>query len=808
MLTLLQILLLLAVIATAGFVRLALPVAAAAFAVMLMILTQYGSLSGILLVPIWLIFIAVTGFFLLAPLRRRYLSHPIYHMFRRMLPPISETEREALDAGDIWWEAELFSGRPDWQRLHNFPKPALNLTEQAFLDNQVEVLCAMLDDWQITHKDHDLPAEVWAYLKQEKFFGMVIPQQYGGLGFSAIAHSTIVLKLSTRSISTAVNVMVPNSLGPAELLLHYGTDKQKNYYLPRLAAGDEIPCFALTGPDAGSDAAAMTDTGVICKAMHEGKETLGIRLNWDKHYITLAPVATVLGLAVKLYDPDHLLGAEESLGITCCLIPTNTPGVDIGKRHFPLNLAFMNGPTRGKHVFIPLSSVIGGPDMVGKGWSMLMDCLSVGRSISLPALGTATCKFSALMTGAYARVRHQFKTPIGYFEGVEEGLAVIAGYAYMVEAARVLTAGAVDQGVKPSLASAIAKYHMTECGRHAINAAMDIHAGRGVQLGPKNYLGRIYQATPISITVEGANILTRNLMIYGQGAVRCHPFVRAEMEAAHVEVEHEGLQQFDKILYSHVGFMLSNIIRTLIFSFGGERLVQAPVTGPTAKYYRSLTRMSSALAFVSDIAMLILGGDLKRKERISARLGDVLSYLYLGSSVLKYYHDNGAKPEELCFVEWSLTTCLYKIQVAFDGFFANFTNRPLAYLLRFVVFPFGRHYTPPLDKTDRQIARVLLSPSASRDRLTQYCYKGEGSDDLVAAVLIAFEKMSAASDIYKAVYKAVREGIIARYSVFSQQAEAACAKGVISQDELEIILASEAACKHVIRVDEFDPDSL
>ncbi|MDF2868278.1 MAG: acyl-CoA dehydrogenase, partial [Gammaproteobacteria bacterium] len=549
---------------------------------------------------LWLIFIPVAVIFNFPLVRQRLLAKPLMRFVRKSLPPMSSTEREALDAGDTWWEGDLFKGQPDWQKLYSLPKPQLSAEEQAFLDNQVETLCGMLDDWQIVQHDKDLPQEVWNYIKKERFFGIVAKKEYGGLGFSALAHSTIILKLASRSISAGVTVMVPNSLGPAELLYHYGTKEQKDYYLPRLARAEEIPCFALTGPEAGSDAAAMTDTGVVCMGEYQGKQVLGIRLNWNKHYITLAPIATVLGLAFKLYDPEHLLGQQDDVGITVCLIPTSHPGVEIGRRHLPLNFAFMNGPTTGKDVFIPLDWIVGGPQMAGQGWRMLMECLSIGRGVSLPATAVANAKLSYRMTGAYARLRKQFKTSIGTFEGVEEALARIGGYAYLLESTRLLTLTGLDLGVKPSVVSAIAKYHMTELSRQIMNDAMDIHAGKGIQMGPRNYLAHGYIAIPISITVEGANILTRNLIIFGQGAIRCHPYVRQEMEAVADANQIRGLQTFDKLITGHIGYMMSNMVRSFVMGITAARWLKVPAyAGELTYYHRQIIRMSTALAFVA-----------------------------------------------------------------------------------------------------------------------------------------------------------------------------------------------------------------
>lgn len=761
------------------------------------------------LVVSWLVFIPLAIIFNIHLLRQYWLTKPLMQFFRKALPPMSTTEREALDAGDIWWEGNLFKGQPDWEKLYHFPKPRLTDEEQAFLDNQVETLCRMLDDWQIVQHDKDLPPEVWDYIKKERFFGLVAAKEYGGLGFSALAHSAVIAKIASRSISAGVTVMVPNSLGPAELIYHYGTEEQKNYYLPRLARAEEIPCFALTGPGAGSDAAAMTDTGVVCMGEFEGKAVVGIRLNWNKHYITLAPIATVLGLAFKLYDPDHLLGQQEDIGITVCLIPTSHPGVEVGLRHLPLNFAFMNGPTRGKDVFVPIDWIIGGSKMAGHGWRMLMECLSIGRGISLPATAAANAKLCYRMTGAYASLRKQFKTSIGEFEGVEEALARIGGYTYLLEATRLLTLTGLDLGVKPSVVTAITKYHMTELGRQLLNDAMDIHAGRAIQMGPRNYIAFGYMGIPISITVEGANILTRNLIIFGQGAIRCHPYVRKEMEAVADSNQIRGLQAFDKLIASHIGYVISNTVRTLIMGLSGAKWVNVPAeAGSLAGYHRQITRMSTALAFVADIAMMLLGGNLKRKERLSARLGDVLSYLYMATAVLKFYADNGKQQNDLAHVHWALQFCLYQCQEAFYGFFANFPHRYLAKSIRWLVFPWGRSYCYPGDKIGHAVASQMLKPSELRDRLTQGCFLPQDANYAVGRVEMAFAKMVTARPADDKLSKAIRAGIIPRLADFTEQLEVAEIKGVLTPEEVQTIKDFEASRQEVIKVDAFTQEEI
>ena len=614
------------------------------------------------------------------PIRRALLSNAMLRVFRKVMPPMSQTERDALEAGTVWWDGELFSGRPDWRKLLDVPAPRLTAEEQRFLDHECETLCAMVTDWETTNVYKDLPPPVWQYIKDHGFLGMIIPKQYGGLGFSAYAHSQVVTKLSTHCATVAVTVLVPNSLGPGELLLHYGTDAQKDHYLPRLARGLEIPCFALTNPHAGSDAASIPDYGIVAWGEHEGRRTLGLRLTWDKRYITLGPVATLLGLAFRAVDPDHLLGEREDLGITCALIPTSHPGVHIGRRHMPLNAVFQNGPNWGRDVFIPLDWVIGGAPMIGNGWRMLMECLAAGRGISLPSSNTGASKLAVRTTGAYARVRTQFKTPIGRFEGIEEPLARMGGNLYLMDATRLLTAAAVDLGHKPAVLSAIAKLHLTERNRQVVNDAMDIAGGKGICMGPSNFLGAAYMQIPVSITVEGANILTRSLIVFGQGAIRCHPFVLKEIAAtAEPDPARAGVA-FDRALFGHLRFTLSNLARTLVMGLTGSHFVGLPrdVAPQTRRYYQQLTRFSAALAFLADLSMGTLGGALKRKEKLSARLGDILSMLYLCSATLKRFELEGRQEADAPLMHWAIWDAMFKAQNAFEGVISNFPNRFIA----------------------------------------------------------------------------------------------------------------------------------
>ena len=736
-------------------------------------------------------------------LRRSLITARVFPMFRRVLPHMSDTEREALEAGDTWWETDLFRGRPDWRTLLGMPVGGLSEEEQGFLDNEVETLCAMLDEDRIVRKDHDMAPEAWDYMRSNGFFGLIIPRRYGGREFSSFAQSSVVTKVSTRSLSAAVTVMVPNSLGPGELLMKYGTEAQKDYWLPRLADGRDIPCFALTGPDVGSDAGAMPDYGIVTRGMHDGEEVLGVRVSFSKRYITLAPVATVVGLAFKLYDPDGLLGDRESLGITCALVPADHEGISIGDRHFPMGLAFMNGPIEGEDVFIPLDWIIGGPEMAGRGWRMLVECLSVGRAISLPALGTAASKVSFRMTGAYARIRRQFKLPIGRFEGVQEAMARIGGGTYTLEAARCLTASAGDLGIKPSVVSAIAKYHMTERMRVVVNDAMDVHGGRGIIYGPRNYLGYAYQAMPVAITVEGANILTRNLMIFGQGAIRCHPYVLGEMQAA---ADHD-LHGFDRLLFGHIGYSINRGVRAFTLGLTGSRLVRAPVRGPTARYYRELSRMSAALAIVADVSMGVLGGELKRRERLSARLGDVLSQLYLGSAVLKFHYDAGEPADELPYVEWSVQHSLAEIYRALDEFFDNFPGRGIARALRVLVFPLGRPYRAPRDRLGGRVAEAMMEPGGARDRVSQGMYLGTGPNDPIGRMEATFDLLLRAEEPYDRFQKAAAKGRLSGFT-FKERLEDAVTREVLTADEAELVADYERHRRDAIATDAFDKREL
>jgi len=743
------------------------------------------------------------------PTRKRWVTAPIFRAFAKALPSMSQTERDALEAGTVWWEGELFRGNPNWQKFLSYAWPKLTPEEQSFLNHETETLCQMVDDWACSQKK-DMPDEVWQYIKEEGFLGMIIPKEYGGKGFSAYAHSQVITKLSTRSSAPAVTVMVPNSLGPAELLLHYGTPEQKLYYLPRLARGEEIPAFALTSPWAGSDAASIPDAGVVCRGEYQGREVLGIRVSFNKRYITLAPVCTVFGLAFQLYDPDHLLGKGKEIGITLALIPANHPGVEIGRRHLPLDAVWMNGPIRGENVFIPLDFVIGGEAMVGKGWRMLMECLAAGRSISLPGSNTGMQQVTARAVGAYARVRYQFKTQIGRFEGVEEALARIGGNTYLCDAARVFTAAAVDQGEKPSVVSAIVKYHVTERARQTVNDGMDVLGGKGICLGPQNFLGRAYEQIPVGITVEGANILTRSLIIFGQGAVRCHPFVLAEMRAA----EEGDLDAFDEAFWGHIAYTLNNGARALVMGLTGARFVAVPdhVAPECRRYYQQLTRFSAAFAFLADVSMGVLGGALKRKERLSARLGDILAQLYLASATLKRFEADGRPQGDAPLMHWAIWDAFYRAQQAFTGVIDNFPLALARALVRLVIFPYGRPFRTPDDHLGHRVAAALIEPGETRNRLTSLVYLPQSLDEPLGALEAALVATKACEPIEAKLREAQKKrrftptiAVLASASVDALWNDA-LQQGVITDAEYQQVVQRNWLRDLVVRVDDFPYD--
>lgn len=741
-------------------------------------------------------------------LRKPLITRPFMRAYLRLLPAMSQTEKEALEAGTVWWDGELFTGAPNWRKLMLAQRPQLSSAESEFLDGPCEELCRMLDEWHITHELGDLPPQVWEFLKSRGFFAMIIPKKYGGLEFSAYAHSCVLTKISSRSPTAASNAAVPNSLGPAELLNHYGTEEQKSFYLPRLARGEEVPCFALTGPRAGSDAAAIPDTGVVCRGMWQGAEVLGLKLNFDKRYITLAPVASVIGLAFRMFDPEHLLGDRSDIGITVALIPRNTPGITIGRRHFPLNIPFQNGPVHGKDVFVPLDCIVGGPKMAGSGWRMLVEQLSVGRCISLPSNTTGACKAAVWATGAYARIRTQFNMPVGRFEGVEAVLARMVGLTYTMDAARSVTAGAIDGGEKPSVPSAMLKYHVTEMGRQVANDAMDVHGGKGIMLGPNNYLARGYEIVPVAITVEGANLLTRNLIIFGQGAIRCHPYVLREMTAARNPDRAAGVDEFDRALFGHIGFTISNAVRSFIMALTHARFTRAPVAGPTARYYQHIVRFSASFAFAVDVAMLTLGGYLKKKESLSARLGDVLSAMYLASMVLKHHENQGRPEQDLPVVEWACRNLLYHAQEQLHGFLRNFPNRLLAGTMRVLIFPRGRIYSAPGDRLGHQVAALVTAPTQARERLCQYVYRRLEPGSPLG---LLHEAMTLAGELDPLLRRIRVEGVkTGRVSALDLpgQIQQALAAGLLSETEAAALREYDRKVMDLIHVDDFAPEEL
>ncbi len=765
-------------------------------------LMALGSLFNIIGIVSWLLFAVIALPINIDNIRQQFISMPLLAIFKKIMPQMSSTEQEAIDAGTTWFDADLFRGDPDWQKLHNYPRPRLSSQEKTFLDGPVEQVCAMVNDWHITHEIADLPPEIWQFLKENKFFAMIIKKQYGGLEFSAYAQSRVLQKLTGVSSVLASTVGVPNSLGPGELLQEYGTKEQQDYYLPRLAKGEEIPCFALTSPEAGSDAGSIPDYGVICHGQFNGEDVLGMKLTWDKRYITLAPIATVLGLAFKLQDPDNLLSEQEDLGITCALIPTDIEGITIGRRHFPLNVPFQNGPTQGKDVFVPLDFIIGGSDMAGQGWRMLVECLSVGRAITLPSNSTGGVKTAALATGAYSRIRRQFKMPIGKMEGIEEPLARIGANAYLMDAVTTMSTGAIDLGEKPSVISAIAKYHLTEKMRSSIIDAMDIHGGKGICMGPNNYLARGYQGAPIAVTVEGANILTRSMIIYGQGAIRCHPYVLAELEAANNSDNEQALNDFDHALFGHIGFSLSNISRSLWCSITGSRFLGSPYNDGTRRYYQLLTRFSANLAMLSDIAMLSLGADLKRKERISARLGDVLSQLYLASATLKRYNDEGRNTADLPLVQWAVEDCLYNIQHAIDELISNFPNKIVGKLLRVIIFPLGTWLKKPNDEISHKVAQLLQTPGSARTRLGQGQYLTRDGNNIFGRLEQVLEDIISCEPIYEKVCRELNKKL--PFYHLDKVAELGLTNNIISKVEAELLTTAEVGRQWVIAVDDFD----
>ncbi|HXA91733.1 MAG TPA: acyl-CoA dehydrogenase [Steroidobacteraceae bacterium] len=787
--------------------RLSLLAFSVTFTLLLAAYTVLGAPAGLWKGFLWIL-LALLWLLNVRPLRKPLITRPFMRAYRRLLPSMSQTEREALEAGTVWWDGELFTGAPRWERLGAAKAPQLSVEEQAFLSGPCEELCRMLDDWDITHRRGDMPKEVWDFLTAKGFFAMIIPRRYGGLEFSAYAHSCVLAKISSRSTTASSTVAVPNSLGPAELLNHYGTEEQKNYYLPRLARGEEIPCFALTGPRAGSDAASIPDTGVVCRGLWQGHEIVGLKLNFSKRYITLAPVATVIGLAFRMFDPDGLIGTRKDIGITCALIPRNTPGISIGRRHFPINIPFQNGPIQGRDVFVPLDVIIGGTPMAGQGWRMLVEQLSVGRCISLPSNATGGAKAATWASGAYTRIRRQFNAPISSFEGVESVLARMVGLTYTMDAARSVTAGAIDGGEKPSVPSAMLKYHVTEMGRQVANDAMDVHGGKGVCLGPRNYLARGYESVPVAITVEGANILTRNLIIFGQGAVRCHPFVLREMNAARATDRRQGVKDFDAALFGHIGFAISNAVRSFVLALTLARLQRVPERGPTRRYYQHIVRFSASFAFAVDIALLVLGGYLKKKETLSARLGDVLSCMYLASMVLKHYDNEGQPPEDLPIVEWACRNLLYHAQEQLHVFLRNFPNRFIAAVMRVAIFPRGLTYFAPADRLERELAQLVTNPTQSRERLCRFAYTSLEPGNPLGLLQEALVLAQSAEPLEKRIrVEGVKTGKVTALDL-PGRIQQALASGVISETEAATLREYDRKVMELIHVDDFAPEEI
>ncbi|MEJ2680881.1 MAG: acyl-CoA dehydrogenase [Gammaproteobacteria bacterium] len=747
--------------------------------------------------------LAVTG---LPSLRIRWLTPLIFSMFKTMAPKVSKTEQVALDAGTVGWDGELFSGRPQWSTLLSKPAPNLSEEEQRFIDHQCAVAASMCNAYEIGVERADLPEALWEYIKKEGFLGMIIPKSYGGLGFSAKAQSAVLQKL-TYNDALMVSVCVPNSLGPGELLLKYGTDEQKNYYLPRLADGREIPCFGLTGPRAGSDATSIPDVGVVCRGVHEGKDVLGIRLNFDKRWITLAPIATVVGLAFRLFDPEGLLGGDDDIGITCALIPHDTSGMEIGRRHHPMGSPFMNGPIKGKDVFIPMSYIIGGEKMVGQGWRMLVECLSVGRCISLPSGAIGAGRYGVGYAGGFTRIRRQFNVPVAEMEGVQEALARLAGLTYIAQASVRQTANMIDHGEKPAVPSAILKSQLTEMQRQILMDAMDVHGGKGLTLGPKNYLGLSFASTAVSITVEGANIMTRSLMIFGQGAVRCHPFVLEELAAK----ADNDLNRFDRAIFSHIGLTIGNGVRAFTQGLG---LMQGdePFDDTVLKYVYGVNRFSAALGLCADAAMMSLGSSLKFRELISARLGDILSNIYLCSMVLKSWRETHPVAGEIAIMQYACQLLLHRAENALNDVLDNFPNRWLGRALKFITMPLGRRWAPPGDDLVRSIAKNVSTASPLRDKLLENTYDRVvegGKDNALARYNKLLAEYDKAEALYRRINKAYAQNELPAQALHPEEKlEAALVAKIVTEEEATFMRAFEAEVLELLSVDDFDFDAL
>ncbi|HEY7883411.1 MAG TPA: acyl-CoA dehydrogenase, partial [Cellvibrionaceae bacterium] len=725
-------------------------------------------------------------------------------LLQKAMPPMSVTEREAMEAGTTWWEKDLFSGRPNWKKFVDIELPQLSEKEQSFLDNEVSQLCELIDEWQI-HQDKDLTPEAWQFLKEKGFFGLIIPEEFGGKDFGPYAQSRIMSKIASRSVTAAVTAMVPNSLGPGELLMKYGTEEQKQRWLPGLANGSEIPCFGLTGPEAGSDAGSIPDTGIVCKGEFEGREVIGLKLTFSKRWITLAPVATVVGLAFKLHDPEGLLGDPDKsdYGITCALLPANHPGVEIGRRHNP-GAPFMNGPIKGEDVFIPADWIIGGPAMAGKGWRMLIECLGAGRGVSLPALSTASGEMSYLTVGAYARIRRQFNMEVGKFEGVQEVTAEIAANAYTLEAMRQLVTRGLEDGA-PSVMTAMAKYHATEIMRRSVSHAMDVVSGRAIQMGPRNFTVFAYRAVPVAITVEGANILTRSLMIFGQGAMRCHPYLFDEVQTLQAEDKEAGLIAFDKLFVNHLGHVFGNITRLKLFSFTGALLSPVPVNADafSRRWYQRINHLSAALSVAADVALGVLGGDIKRRELLSARLGDVHSQLFIACSILKYHDAHPRSDEENLHARYALTLSLYRAQEALLAFYQNFPARPLAWAFKFASFPFGRIISAPGDNDTRRLGAMILENNIVRQQLGEYVYVSDDPEDAVGRLETTYQLLLGLGESWNLFSRAQAKGEVTGVTLDERLADAV-AQGLITEADVEPIKTYDARRYDCLLTDHFD----
>ena len=764
-----------------------------------------GNQTTIIVLAVLVALIAIP--LLISPLRKALLTAPLLKFYTKILPPLSDTERTALESGTVGWEGQLFSGKPEWSQLLSQPKPTLTAEEQAYLDGPTEELCRMTDNWEIDHVRADLPPETWDFIKRNKFFGLNIPKEYGGLGFSALMNHKVIQKLASISSVVSSTVGVPNSLGPAELIMHYGTQAQKDHYLPRLADGREVPCFALTGPFAGSDATSIPDYGIVCMGEWEGANVLGIRLTLNKRYITLAPVASLIGVAFRMYDPDKLLGDVEDIGISLALVPRSAEGLEIGRRHFPLNSPFQNGPIRGKDVFVPMSQLIGGHEYAGQGWRMLMECLSIGRSITLPSTASGGSKMGAVTVGAYARIRKQFGLSVGRFEGVEEALARIGGNAFAVSALSEATAAAVARGENPAVPSTISKYHCTEMGRAVAKDVMDVIGGKGIILGPRNFAGRAWQASPIAITVEGANIMTRSLMIFGQGAILCHPWVMKEMKATEIQDPRQRIDAFDSALFGHMGFAISNAVRSFWFALTGSSLGAAPGDAYTRRFYRKLNRYSAALAVMADMSMLMLGGKLKFKESLSGRLGDVLSQLYIASCMLKRHEDLGRPESDQPLLAYAFHDAVNKIETALSTALRNYPVRPVAWLLWPIIFPAGRRAQAPSDRLGHKVASILMSENDARDRLAKGVFTTPCENNPGGRIFSYLPKFILAEPVERKFMKALKNSDIQAHEFEDQLAEGV-REGWITDEEAKQLQELRTLTLDAIMVDDFDPEEL